>query len=169
MANDMGPSTMYLKIGSVEGEVEEAHHKGWISIESFKFEYEQPTTPVRDSTGSVIERATHEPVSVTKRTDKSSASLLKACWGGTRYDTVIIEAYRTIGKSQDQLSYVKYELSDVVIGKVSQDSQSNELPEEELELVYTKINFKYSYTNKETGQYSGQTSATHDLIKNEIS
>ena len=75
-------SNMFIKFDKVAGESTDANHKDWIEILSWSHGFSQPASPLRGSSGSTVEMASHSDFNFTKAIDSATDDLIGACWKG---------------------------------------------------------------------------------------
>jgi type VI secretion system secreted protein Hcp len=160
-------TNMFLKLDGIKGESADSKHKEWIEILSWNHSFNQPTSPVRDSSGATVERCNHSDLSVTKYLDQATDNLLSKCWSGKVLKTGKIECFRSDGDNKP-IKYLMIDMDKVVISNLSISAGGGDIPMENLSLSYGKV--KYTYIEmKEDGKAAGAKPVSHDLIKNEVS
>jgi type VI secretion system Hcp family effector len=157
---------MFLKVGSIKGQSTDKDHKDWIEIESFSHGFSQPTNPSISGQSRTIEKATHSNITVTKMTDVSTTSLIKACWNGDSFDKVTIDMRRASGEDIEGFEIV---MTGVVISSFSIGGSPGGVPYETLTFAYATVQYKYGPIDKVTGDQTGQDPVKHDLVTNTIS
>lgn len=157
---------MFIKFDDVEGEATETDHDTWIEILSWNHGFSQPASPLRDSTGSTIERANHSDLTITKYMDKATRRLLKDHWGGNQYEEVTIDCLRASGDAS--ILYLQIIMNDVIISNYNISGGGGDIPIENLSLSYSKVSYQYDSKKKEDGQAEGVQKVYHDLKTSEI-
>ena len=154
---------MFLKIDGIQGESADDKHKGWMEINSYEWDVEQPTS-ISASTagGGSSERASFGPLIIGKELDKASPKLALACADGTHIKEVILELCRAGG---DKLKYMEYKLSNVIIGSVRVGGSSG-IPNEIVSFNYGKIEWTYTKQNRADGAGAGNIAAGWNLETN---
>lgn len=131
---------IYMKYGSIQGDVTESGHVGWIELSSLQWGVGRG---IGTATGSGEDREASAPsiseVTVTKDLDKASIKLLTEAYqgdGGSDGATVQIDFVRTMqGKLQIYMTFI---LNAVMISGFSWSS-GGDRPSESLSLNFTKI------------------------------
>ena len=84
--------TAYMEIQGVRGDASEAGHETWVTIESFQHAISGAPGPISTggSGGRSQGRASVGEVSIVKKLDKSTPSLLDACSQGARFEEVTL-------------------------------------------------------------------------------
>ncbi len=160
-------SNMFIKFDEIEGEATDVNHSGWIEILSWSHGFNQPASPLRDSTGSTIERANHNDMEFTKYLDKATDDLLKACWSGKQFETVNIECFRSDGQNQP-IKYLEINMDDVVISNFTISGGGGDIPMENISLAYSKVTYTYIDKVKEDATTGGAQPVSHNLKTNEV-
>ncbi len=160
-------SNFYIKFDGVDGESTDENHAGWTEILSWNHGFTQPASPLRGSTGSTIERADHQNLSITKYADCATDALLKACWSGKQFETVKLECLRSDGENQ-AISYLVIDLDDVIVSNYNMSGAGGDLPMENLNLAYSKVTYTYVEKAKADGAAGGNKPVSHDLKTNAV-
>jgi len=154
---------IYLKYGSIAGDVTESGHTGWIELNSFQWGVGRG---VSAPTGSSEDRESSAPsiseVTVTKDFDKSSIKLLTEAYQGTGSGdaaTVQIDFVRTTKGKLDV--YTTFTLSNVIISGFSLSS-GGDRPSESLSFNFVKIESKFTPMNPD-GSAGNAITTTYDL------
>lgn len=127
---------IYVKYGSIKGDVTAAGHEQWIEVNSFQWGVGRG---ISSPTGASAERESSAPsvseIVVTKPTDMASTNLLNEALQGEGQD-VTIDFCKT---DKGNLSvYLSYKLSNTMISGYSLSS-AGDRPLESLSLNFTKI------------------------------
>jgi type VI secretion system secreted protein Hcp len=154
---------IYMKYGSIQGDVTESGHTNWIELNSFQWGVGRG---VSTATGSNEDRESSAPsvseVTVTKAFDKASAKLLTEAYQGTGSGdaaTVQLDFVRTNKGKLD--IYSTFTLSNVIISGYSLSS-GGDRPSESLSLNFTKIETKVTPMNPD-GSPGSPVTITYDL------
>ncbi len=155
---------IYMKFGSIVGDVTESGHTQWIELHSLQWGIGRG---VSSPTGSSADRESSAPsvseVTVTKVNDTASAGLLsEALQGdGTNGASVEIDLVRT---DKGQLTvYQKIMLTNVIISGFS-TSSGGDRPSESLSLNFTKIAVTDTPMTP-TGTAGSPSTTTYDLAQ----
>lgn len=162
-------TNMYIKFDGVDGESEDKNHAQWIEILNWSHGFSQPSSPVRASSGSTVEKANHSSLNFTKYMDIATKDLLQACWNGKQYPKVDIECFRSDGTDDNAIKYLMINMEQVVISNYSFSGGGGDIPIENLSLSYGKITYTYDSKKKDDGAAAGAKVVSHDLKTNEVS
>jgi type VI secretion system secreted protein Hcp len=154
---------IYMKYGSIAGDVTESGHATWIELNSFQWGVGRG---VSSPTGSSEDRESSAPsvseITVTKEFDKASVKLLTEAYQGTGdgdAKTVQIDFVRTNKGKLDV--YSTFTLSNVIISGYSLSS-GGDRPSESLSLNFVKIETKVT-PMKPDGTADNAVTITYDL------
>ena len=131
----------FLKIDGIEGESQDAKHKGEIHLESFSWSERQMGTSGHGG-GAGAGKVAMQDFHLAKKVDKSSPRLMLACADGDHIKTAVVTV-RKAGK--DQQPFLKFTLSDVLISGYSIDGAGagGHVPMEQLSLNFSRIEKEY--------------------------
>lgn len=160
-------SNMFIKFDGVDGESTDVNHDKWIEILSWSHSFSQPASPLRDSTGSTIERANHADFSITKYLDTATDDLLKSCWSGKQHETVAVECFRSDGNNAP-IKYLEINMDDVIISNFSISGGGGDIPMENISLAYSKVKYTYIDKIKADATTGGAQPVSHNLATNEV-
>lgn len=126
---------------------------GWIEVESWSWGVSQSSG---GADGGASGKASFQDFHFTKRLDKSSPMLAKACIEGRHLLKVTFEDYATDAKGKNQ-TYLQITFEDVLISSYQIGGQggSDQLPMEEISFAYSKIEFKYIGSDPAPGTQFG--------------
>jgi hypothetical protein len=126
--NPAGPAIGTLTLGSGPGAVT-------VPIQA----YDAPAPNIgSQSSGSGAGKVTFNPFSITRKIDKSSPILAKACAAGKHYTHAMLTIRKAGGTQKEDL---EYKLTDALISSYGVSSGGDH-PTESLSLNFTKIEFK---------------------------
>ena len=152
----------FLKIDGIDGESQDAKHKGEIELESFSFGGKQATSHGVGGGGGAGKVSLQDFHFVTK-VNKSSPKLFLNCCNGTHMKTATLTC-RKAGK--DQQEYLKLTLSECLVSSfTSAGSVTDIIPTDQVTLNFAKIEVEYK-DQKADGSLSGATKAGWDLKQN---
>ena len=156
---------MFLKLDNIEGEAQDAEHKGEIEVLSWNWEMFQESN-VERGTGLGSGKATFNPFYFTHYLDKASKNLIQHSNQGLHIPKGIFTARKASGEKQ--LEYWKIEFEDIIITNVSlsgSDADSAR-PVEAVHFSYNK--FKVFYTGQdEKGNKLPTLEWGYDIKKNQ--
>lgn len=125
-------AAMFLKLDGIDGESVDQDHEGWSDIQSISWSLSDPTArrgPL--VVGDFV---------VTKSVDLSSTPIIGLLSSGVVTPTVRIDVTRP----SDRASYLKYELTNVLISSYSTSSANSSVPPTEtLTLNFSEIKVTY--------------------------
>jgi type VI secretion system secreted protein Hcp len=131
----------YLKLPSIDGEVEEADHAKWIEVTSFSWGVSRSIAP--DARGA--ERRSGETqiseVVFTKESDSAMPATMMAVASGKHLDEVELHLCSTINNKN--VTNIEYKFKDVIISSYSQSASSTGQPMESFSINFTKVEFNY--------------------------
>lgn len=160
------PFDAFMKVETVDGESTDEMHQNWIEILSYSWGVDQPQSMSASSHGALsAERANFHAFRVMKALDKASPKLALHCASGEHFPRVTIEICRAGG---DKQPYMEYKLTDVMVTsfRPGGHGKGENIPVEEVELTYGKIEWKYTQTKVAGGKASGNVAAGWDLKTN---
>jgi len=163
-------TNIYLKLDGIKGECKAEGHADEIEILSWSHGFSQPTSSVRASSGSTVEKANHSDLSITKYLDSSTDDLLKSCWTGKQIKTGKIVCLRSDGAVDNKhVEYLTVDLEEIIISNLSISGGSGDLPIENVSMNYGKIKYTYMPQKKEDGTGGSAEPIACDLNTNKIS
>jgi type VI secretion system secreted protein Hcp len=151
---------IYMKYGSIEGDVTESGHTNWIELASLQWGVGRG---ISSPTGGSADRESSAPsvseVTVTKAHDIASVKLLTEAYQGDG-QTVQIDFVRTNAGKLDV--YTTLTLTNTMISGYS-ISSGGDKPSESLSLNFTKIETKYVQMGATGATAGGPATITYDL------
>lgn len=156
---------VFLKLTDVAGESKDSAHAGEIDVLSYSIGVSNAGTSDHGG-GSGAGRASFSDISLMKRVDTSSPTLIKFCTTGKH----ITQGILTIRKSGGDVvgePYLVITLDEVLVTSV-QESGSSEEPTESISLSFAKIHYVYK-PQKEDGTLGAQVEFKYDLKERKVS
>ena len=163
----------FLKIMGIEGESQDARHKGEITLDTWSFGGSaeemvggmvggKPSGPTRP--GVVNGRFNAQDFQFTAKVSKASPKLFEACTTGMRLRDVILFARRAGTEQQD---YLRIRLSDVLVAsyQLSGSSGTGDVPVDQVSCSFARIEIEYKEQRLD-GSLGGSVTAMVDLNKN---
>jgi type VI secretion system secreted protein Hcp len=154
---------IYLKFGSILGDVQEAGHENWIQLSSAGW---SATRPVSNPSGTAAARVLAAPrlgeISVSKDEDVASIPLIQQSLEGQPQDATI-DFVRT-GTDAAEI-YYSISLKQAVITAFSQSGGAGARPTETITLSFAQIAFKGTQMDTD-GSGSSPTSYGWDVFSN---
>ncbi len=149
----VGATTGFIKIDGVEGESEDAAHKGEIEILSWSWGVSQTSSV---SSGQATGRRTYEPIVIRKRIDKATPMLAKRCADGVHIKDAKITLRRQ-GATGEQDDYLVIELKEVFVTSISMGCCDNDCddanpdlePSERVSITYKSIKITHVRSGQE--------------------
>ena len=130
---------IYLKFGSVQGDVTQNQHPTWVQLVGVSWGLGRPVTdPAGSASGRVLSTPRVNDLRVTKQQDSASIPLIQQALSGSPQDAQIDFVSEGAGNG---LTYYTIKLSAAVITSFSQDS-SGDRPIEALTFNFTTISFE---------------------------
>jgi len=136
MANDY-----FLKIDGIEGESQDATHKGEIQLESFSWGASQTGT-FQYGGGGGAGKVSMQDFHFVMKHNKASPKLMMACASGEHIKKAVLTA-RKAGKQQQD--FMKVTMSDVLVSSFQTGGSANgdEIPMDQISLNFAKIEHEY--------------------------
>lgn len=158
---------VYLQIDGIKGESTDGSHKDWIECKAVHWQVIQPKSATASTAGGhTAERCEHKDIVITKLADLASPLLLQNCSSGKTIPKAKLEFMRADGKG-DRIKYFEIELENVLIGGVAPAIVEGDILQENLNLKYSKVKWKYTQ-QKIAGGSGGNTSGGWDLASNKV-
>jgi type VI secretion system secreted protein Hcp len=145
----------FLDLKGIKGESQDSVYKGWIDIYSWSFGATQSGSGGHVGGGSGAGKVNMHDITVSKRTDTSSADLFLKCANGKHYDEATIIARKAGEKTLD---FLKIKLTQVLVTSYQLGgSHGDDTPTESITLNFTKINMDYKVQKPDgSGEPAGQ-------------
>jgi type VI secretion system secreted protein Hcp len=158
-----GAVDYFLKIEGIEGESQDSKHKNEIQIESFSWGATQAVA-VSTGGGHGAGKVSVSDLVVTKRIDKASAGLFKACATGAHIPKATLVC-RKAGK--DQQEFYKVTFTDILVSSIQQEGQTvggtrHEEVLENVGLNFAKYEIEYKAQGKD-GSLQGVSKSGYDV------
>ena len=153
----------FLKLDGIDGESQDAKHKGEIDLESWSWGETQQGTGSFGGGGGAGKVAMQDFHFVMK-VNKASPKLLLACAGGDHIKQGILTC-RKAGK--DQQEYMKVTMSDLLVASFQTGGagSSTDIPVDQISLNFSKIEYEYK-AQKADGTLDGAVKVGWDLKTN---
>jgi type VI secretion system secreted protein Hcp len=127
---------IFIKLEGIDGECQDAKHKGWIDVLSFSYGVSQSSSSFTGG-GSGVGKANFDTLSFTHYVDKASPNLFMYCALGKHIPKVEVSCCKSGGGSQE---YMRITLNDVIVTGVSLSGANAETQvNESVSLSYAKI------------------------------
>ena len=139
---------MFLKIAGVDGESVDHAHAKEIDVLSWNWGMSQSGT-THVARGGGAGKVSVQDITITKRVDKCTPTIIKACCSGKHFD----EAKLTVRKAGDNpLEYVVLTMKDVLISNITQGGNGGqELINETITLNFADFTYTYVPQNRQGG------------------
>ena len=153
---------MFLMLDGIKGESADDKHKGEIDIESFSWGLSQSGSGHRGS-GSGTGKVDISDISIMKRVDKASPTLMLACANGKH----IVKGKLTVRKAgENPLDYLTIDLDSILVSSYQlSGSDGGGTPTESVSLNFSKIKMSY-YVQNATGDGTTEIPKTWDIKAN---
>ncbi|MDA8050407.1 MAG: type VI secretion system tube protein Hcp [Rhodospirillales bacterium] len=152
---------LYMKYGSIDGNVETVGYDKWIQVNSFQWGVGRGiSSPMGTSEDREASHPSVSEITVTKEMDVATNKLLEDALGGAMNTKVEI-AYVTTGKNEVK-EFLRYILTNTAVSGYSVSS-GGDRPSESLSLNFTKVEIKYTALNVD--ESGNPASTTYDLAK----
>lgn len=137
---------MFLKLDGIDGESQDAKHKGEIEIESFSWGASNAGSAAHGGAG--VGKVSMQDFHFVTPTSKASPKLFLSCATGEH----IKDAILTVRKAGDKpLEFLKVTMSDVLVSSWQQDgSAGDQIPQDQISINFSKIEISY-VTQSPTG------------------
>ena len=153
-------SDYFLKIDGIDGESQDAKHKGEIDLQSFTWSEAQTGRPVG---GGGAGRVTIGDFEVTKRIDQASPRLLLAVASGQHIKSAVLTARRA-GKEQQE--YLTYKFNDLLVSSYKTEALAPEDPVDQISFNFGQIQVEYR-PQKADGTLGPPIKAGWDVTRNQ--
>lgn len=151
-------SDYFLKIEGVPGESKADGHAGEIDVLSWSWGMSNSGSAGAGGGGGAG-KASFSDLSLTKRIDKSSPLLMRACATGEHIPKAVLTAKRVGPKGTD---YIRYTLENALCVSLQDAGTPGEAPSESISLNYEKIKFEYRAENELRWSEFGWDLATNE-------
>jgi type VI secretion system secreted protein Hcp len=151
----------FLQIAGIEGDSQDAKHKGWLDVLSWSWGESHPESPSPGGGGGGSGKVNMQDLSFMTATSKASPKLFLACAAGQHFKEAKLVG-RKSGK--DQQEYLTWTFSDILVSAF-QVSASSEVPVESVSLSYAKVKLEYR-PQKADGSLDAPITAGWDLKAN---
>lgn len=157
---------IFMKAGSIKGDVVAESHRDWIWIESFEFGFEFAEDDVRKSVGAGAPEPDLSPFEVTKSNDISGPGLMKWMLDGEEIETVQIDVCGDAVFAGRWRCFLRYVLKNVVLTDCSVTMGDAEKGAAQLKLSmrYEEIGFEQISYDHRNAIRSRSKSAVHKRI-----
>jgi len=154
---------IFLKINGIDGESEDATHKGEIEVLSWAWSVSQQSN-MHAGSGGGAGRATVDDLEFVHHIDRATPNLTQYCLTGKHIDEAKLVVRKAGG---NPLEYIKFTMNDVLVTSVSPSgvSSSESRPSEVVRLSFSRMKQEYVVQNAQGGS-GGAITATFDIKKN---
>ncbi|MBL7998525.1 MAG: type VI secretion system tube protein Hcp [Candidatus Kapabacteria bacterium] len=159
---------LYLHITGpdIKGDSTDNLNKGAIEFDSWQTGNGMAITGSRSANGNAsVGRPIFSELVISKQLDSSSPYLLQNCIKGTTIDQMIIRQYRA--SKTERVMFLEITMTECIISSYSMSSPGEGIPSEVFSINYGKIQYKYTDTDKDTGQAANPVIQSYSLITNE--
>lgn len=156
-------SDYFLKIEGIEGESQDAKHRGEIEIDSFSFGATQVGAHAGGGGGGAG-KVSMQDFHFTMKVNKASPKLFLACATGEHIKKAVLTC-RKAGKEQQEFYMVKMEDFLVSSYQTGGSGHGDVIPTDQISLNFAKIEFEYK-PQKADGTLDAPVKAGYDLKAN---
>ena len=154
----------FLKIDGIEGESQDATHRGEIQLSSWSWGASNTGT-MQAGGGGGGGKASMQDFSFSMPVNKATPKLVQKLASGEHIKRAVLTC-RKAGKTPQD--YLKITFEDIIVSSYSTGGSQGEdsIPDEHISLNFAKINFEYR-EQKADGTLGGAVSASHDMKRNQ--
>ena len=156
------PESDFLKIDGVEGESEDANHKGWIEVVYYNWGVNQSKTAVSGTGKPVASKASFDNLHINKYVDKSSTDIIKQCIVANPVIKEVILHLCIAGETHEP--FLIFTLKNCVIANTKFGGGGNQEPKEDIFINYEDITIEYKAYKG--GKVAGSKTAHWNLKTN---
>jgi type VI secretion system secreted protein Hcp len=130
---------MFLKLDGIDGESQDAKHKGEIEIESFSWGASNAGSAAHGGAGAG--KVSMQDFHFVTPTSKASPKLFLSCASGVHIKDAILTVR---GAGDKPLEFLKVTMSDVLVSSWQQaGSAGDEIPQDQISINFSKIEIAY--------------------------
>jgi type VI secretion system secreted protein Hcp len=153
----------FLKIDGIDGESEDAKHKGDIDLLSWSWGASQTGT-MQTGGGGGAGKVSMQDFHFGMKVNKATPKLILHCANGKHIPKAVLVCRKA---GEKQLEYLKYTFTDVLVSSYNTGGSSgDEIPHEQVSLNYAKMEIEYKEQQKD-GTLSGAVKSGWNLKTNE--
>jgi type VI secretion system secreted protein Hcp len=136
---------VYIKFEGVDGESLDTGHEGWIPILSFSQGMSRTESSDPDSDPRLPGTPKFDPITCTKKLDRSSPKLMAMTGRGRLIPTVVVDFTKANPKGLGSVTYMRIELVNVRIGhlRLAGKNSADTVPVENFSLNFEQIKATY--------------------------
>lgn len=139
---------MFLKLDGIEGEAVDGTHGKEIAILSFSWGMTQSAT-THSGPGGGSGKVNVQDLTVVKRVDKSTPTLLAACATGRHVKKGTLTVRKAGGDKA--VEYIKLDIQDIIVSSVSASAHADSNDELSESVTLNFSYYKYTYTGQGAG------------------
>ena len=153
----------FLKIDGIDGESNDAKHKGEIDLESWSWGESQSGTHSGQGGGGAG-KVSMQDFHFVMKVNKSSPKVMLACASGQHIPKAVLTCRKA---GTDQQEFLKITMSDLLVSsyQTGGSGHSDIVPTDQVSLNYSKIEFEYK-EQKPDGTLGGSVKAGWNLKEN---
>jgi type VI secretion system secreted protein Hcp len=154
---------IFLKIDGIDGEAEDAAHKGEIQVMSWSWKVSQQSN-MHQGSGGGAGKASVDDLEFEHFIDRASPNLIQYCLLGKHINEAKLVVRKAGG---NPLEYIRLTMNDVLVTEVRPSglSDSETRPREVVRLSFSRLKQEYVVQNAQGGS-GGAITATFDIKKN---
>ncbi|MEZ2353418.1 Hcp family type VI secretion system effector [Caballeronia sp. RCC_10] len=154
---------MFIKIGDIKGESQDATHKEEIEVQNWSWGCMQ-TGSTHTGTGGGTGTATVSDLSFTKLLDKSSPTIVQSCCQGTHFSEVVLTMRKAGGK--EPIEYMKVTLNEVLISNYSVGIGAGDIGMENVGLNFAHFKIEYQPQDNNGAKKGGVVTGKWNVPEN---
>ena len=153
--------SIFARIGTIQGESQDAEHKDEIEVLSWSWGMSQSSTMAHGGAGGTG-KASFQDFTFTHHVDKASPLLMTACATGEH----IKEATITVRKAgKDEQEYLVIAMTNVLVTSVSTSGSEGDTAMEAVALAFARVDLVYT-PQKSDGSLDAGIHFTYDMRAN---
>ena len=147
---DYAEAAAYIKFDGIDGEAKDSTHQTWGDLLSFSHKIHKSSSSATDAQRTRGETTLGDVV-IVREMDKASPKLQEAVLKGMMFPMVQFE----FASSSDRATYLKYELTNVMITSITSSGTADDRPTEEIALNFEEIKVTYTEYDPVTKKKKG--------------
>jgi type VI secretion system secreted protein Hcp len=160
----MAATDYFLKVDGVQGESEDAKHKGEIDVVSFSWGETNSSGLAGHGGGAGAGKVAVQDFHIVKRFSKASPSLFLACASGKHLKSAVLTVRKA---SKGQQEFLVYKFTDVFVSSYQTGGSADdpERPIDQVSFGFARIEVEYR-PQKPDGSLEAPIKAGWDVLKN---
>ncbi|HEY7037561.1 MAG TPA: type VI secretion system tube protein Hcp [Methylomirabilota bacterium] len=150
----------WIKVPGCEGEATDKGHQKEIDIQSWAWGVVHPVSPT--GPGQSSGEATAHDLSVTKRIDKATPTLVQFCLSGKHLDEIVLTARK---RGEDTIDYLKVTMKGAIVTAVSPSGSEGVPGSEAVSFNFAEVAIEYT-PQSDDGKAGATSKAAWNLKEN---